>query len=299
MNEEGLRLLKIGVYGFIPALILAGLLGWGWGELVVLPFLIAIGLPLYNETKGIMSSANGGVMPKTLWKVMPVAFLKAQPMAWFLPFQTMAWNLKVWKLNRKPRTLKYHFKKLKPVARDSEGNILTLTSRGVVGFLTVFSWVVFWIMAQFILKFSSLDCFYFSSMLATVTLGSLIALYIRRRIRNQIVKHVPKPIWGKYAFVVYSGIFVVTVSLFLSVFAWWAGLVFGLPCVGIVYLNRIRKRGWHYNNWEHPKFNGSVGRNRPNLKFSKISLPDLDTNKYRTHLEWNETEQRFHEVYDK
>lgn len=310
MDEKGLRLLKIGFYGMMPMLVLSYFLGGGWTDLCVVPFLLCIALPIKREIKGILASFNHGVEPDIKAKNVLKSYTRLQTWLYMIPLYSLikqtAYNTRVWKLNRKPRTLKQHFMKLKPVALDNDGNHASITSWASILTISVISWLVMWVVAQLVLKFNSTNCFYFSSILATTVLGSLIALYVKRRIRKQIVKHSVKPSpWGKYAFTTMSCFFIGL--LLIMNFLWQfsvAGMLLLVVFLVIVGMNlvQIRKRGWNLDKWSRPTVASPV---KPSPKFHHIHMNFEDPSQKffdraekmypHGHLEWNEDYERWEE----
>ncbi len=263
MDRAGLGLLGIGMFGvlfLVPFLV--GFSGNMIFAVLIVPFLLASALPLWKEVKGYIASGNHGRQVKIDWKQMPIASLKAYCVLIALPFfkiESMIKDYRVWKLNRKPKPLKYRFKALKPVVKDGEGNPITLTSRGAIVFLTVFSWIVFYSIAFFVLKLNSVDDFSCAGVFATAILVSFLMLYVRRRIRRQVIQLIKKPKFGRWYWITSSLIIMLglTASFNYGLHLWWIGSGLGLTLVLISYLKSVRKRGFADMAWTGARFDAS------------------------------------------
>ena len=272
MDKAGLRLLKLGFYSLIPMMALSFVLlpvFGGWGVMILLPSIMAMGIPLYREVKGVLYSANGGVSPWQSWSkrkfVIEVlkCYTKWNVIIYMIPVVPAIVgsirNYRIWKLNRKPisrRTL-LNFKAWKPEVRDMEGNDITLTSRGVIAFLTVVSWFLFYFIGDWI-KLDAVSDFILAGVGGTIVLGALVGLYFSRRKRKMIIKKIQRR-WGKGAFAIYSIASALGTATVFGVFGWvlggwwWLGALPAGALVLVVYLNGVRRvGGFHYYKWARP-----------------------------------------------
>lgn len=160
-----------------------------------------------------------------------------------------------WTLNRRKNLLplSYRIKKTRPYVMTSEGHMITLTSRCVIAFLTILTWII----TEFVcvsLKLDYVLSFVIACVAGAFVLFSLIGLWISRKRNGKIIKFVPKPKVTRVGIVTVPLLLLGIMGLpfWFEPNGWIVGIGIGGIPAGLLALGmalHVKKSGWKKFSW--------------------------------------------------